>query len=907
MKVFYKSLMLSCVMTFSIGTSSAQTISPAMMAQFQSLPKAQQEALAKQYGVDLDTIMGGGASSKGNSNLGKPGEPLTQFPFTEDMTAQQKAAFYQKQQRLLEDKDEEPLERYGLALFNRNISTFAPTDNASVPKDYLLGVGDELVIQMFGKENQSTQAIISREGEVLLPKIGPVKISGLSYEAATSLIQNRIRNQLIGVDAVVSLGQLRAINIFMAGEVAVPGAYSVSGLSTVSQALFQSGGVTDIGSLRNIYVKRNNQTVAVFDLYDLLMQGDATNDVRLHSGDVVFVQPYERLVVVDGEVKRPMLYEATQNDTVATVLEMAGGLKSSALKSKVVHIQNPAGDGLPEVTNVSLSSESHLTRLIKDGDKLMVLPVSEALENVISVQGAVSRPGDYGWSSGVRVSDIVSNLRRDLLDNVDLHYGLIIREKSNQLDLEAIQFKPIDIFTQAGSEEDPMLNPNDQILFFSYVEIDEEEDASLEEKLAKKKQEQDYDQLLEASINRNQQKMVASNTQNNENNQTFRNNNTFQENADDANQFDSLFESIQIDQEKTQYDRETLLAPIIKKLKSIATQSQPLRLVSISGAVKMSGEYPLANDATIHDLVLAAGGFADAAFLPSVELRRLNKDASGEVKASYIYIDLARTSGLDFKLQSKDHLNIRMNDDWNKNDSIELTGQVKFPGTYLIQPEERLADVIARAGGLKPDAFAAAAVFNRLEIAKLEKQRAGEFADSLRRDFASSLLTEESVNSNYEEIALITQKLEMFEGQGRLLIDLPNALNGDIAANIEVRDGDTLFIPKRSNTVTVVGEVRRQGTHTFQNGFKLDEYLAMAAGVSSRADNTAIYIVRANGSVVIPESSLTMFANNIQNIKPGDTIIVPVDNQYKESISFWRDITQIVYQGTVAIAAIARL
>ena len=876
-----------------IQNAEAQNISPAMISQLQSLPKAQQQALAKQYGIDLDSITN--ASKANSSGLGQPGEQLEQFPFLAEMTDKEKAEFYKEQQKSNKKIDEDaPLERYGMALFNRNISTFAPTDNASVPSDYLLGVGDELIIQMFGKENQATQLSINREGEILIPKLGPIKVANLTYQDASNLIQNRVKNQLIGVEAVVSLSQLRAINVFMAGEVTIPGAYSVSGLSTVSQALFQSGGVTDIGSLRNIQVRRNNQTIATFDLYELLMNGDASNDVRLHSGDVVFVPPYETLVTVEGEVKRSMQYEAVNTDTVASVLNMAGGLKSSALKSKIVHIQNPESSGLPQVNNIDLNTPKSLAKSIKDGDKLIVLPVSEALENSVVIHGAVARPGEYGWSSNARVSDLVSDMRRDLIANVDLNYAFILREKTNQLDVEVVQFKPIDIFLNRQTDLDPLLKPNDEIYFFTYVEVSDEEDTSIEEELAKKEREKAYESLL-------------ANTGNNPGNTSQISNNvardTLQGNPFSEGQMDIDY----FVGKKSKLDRETILEPVIKKLKSLANTQNPVQVVSISGAVKEPGEYPLAVDATVKDLVLAAGGFKDSAFLPSLELRRLERSSESEVNVTYKELDLTKETDSQTLIQSRDHINVRLNDDWNRTDSITITGEVKFPGTYLIQPGESITGILQRAGGLKEGAFPEAAVFKRKEIATLETQRALGFADSLRRDFASSLLTDETVTVSYQEIALITQKLELFEGQGRLLINLQSALDGDVAADIEVINGDELFIPKRSNTVTVVGEVRKQGTHTYQTGFDLDEYIALSAGLSPRGDDNAIYIVRANGSVVIPETSLTLFQNNIENIKPGDTIVVPIDSQHKESISFWRDITQIVYQGTVAIAAVARL
>ena len=332
-----------------------------------------------------------------------------------------------------------------------------------------------------------------------------------------------------------------------------------------------------------------------------------------------------------------------------------------------------------------------------------------------------------------------------------------------------------------------------------------------------------------------------------------------------------------------------------------------MQVVSISGAVKAPGEYPLGVGYTVADLVLAAGGLKDSAYLQSVELRRISESPSGAISAIYKNIDISnRTKMQSVNLLSRDHLNVRENSDWNPVDSITLEGEIKFPGTYLIQPGETLSNVIARAGGLRPEAFVNAAVFTRVEIAKQETLQAKQFADSVRRDFAASVLTEETINSTYAEIQAVTAQLETFEGQGRLLINLENALAGDDVADIEVVDGDKLYIPKRNQTVTIVGEVRRQGTHGFQRDLSLDDYIALSAGMTKRADDDGIYIVKANGSVVVPDNSLTTFADNT-TIEPGDTVVVPVNAGYKDQLPLWRDITQIIYQGTVAIAAVARL
>jgi protein involved in polysaccharide export with SLBB domain len=887
------------------ASALAQTPTPAMIEQFKSLPRAQQEALAQQYGIDLSAVTGGMGRTVG-VQLAQPGQALPQAtqPLTPVLQSDE-----------TKDQDEKTLSRFGMDLFDAAKVTFAPTDDTQIPADYRLGIGDELVIQMFGKENSEVTLQINREGEISLPKLGPISISGLAFVEASRLIKERIQEQLLGVDAVVAVGGLRSINVFMAGEVNVPGAYSMNALTTVTQALFQAGGISDIGSLREVQVKRNGVLVESFDVYDLLMRGDTSADIRLQSGDVVFVPTYQHLVQVHGEVKRPMEYEVTGDETLQDVLNMAGGFTSTALESKVVLVQKTQGDRLPSATNIDTSNSVAMSKPLQDGDQVRVYPVSEALDNVVSLEGAVVREGDYGWQVGLRLSDLISDVRRDLSPNVDLQYGLILREMNPELDMQIIQFSPIDVITQLEPNNDPVLNPRDRVLFFDYVQIKDDENKTLQERLTDKANKQrEYEMLWSQNQRESQQANRNVNDNLRPQSNSVQNNaqypsveNVDQQEVDLASEYEARESKSKEDKEE-RFDREELLEPVLKKLKSQADENMSVKIASISGAVKLSGEYPISQDATLQDLVIAAGGLKDSAFLRSVELRRIVEKANGEVVAEYQNFDLSNSSEMsNIAIQSRDHVNVRMNTDWNPTDSVELSGQVRFPGTYLIQPGETLSQVIVRAGGLKRDAFPQGAVFTRQEIAELENERAAEFAESLRRDFASSLLTEESVNSTYEEVALITQKLEMFEGQGRLLIDLPSALNGDPSSNIEVVDGDKLHIPKVSNTVTVVGEVRRQGTHTYQSGFDLDDYLALGAGPTARADEGAIYIVKANGSVVIPETSLTQFSSGAEQLSPGDTIIVPVDAQHKESITLWRDITQIVYQSTVAIAAVARL
>ena len=831
-----KAVLCSLVFVLSsahISTSMAQSlpagVTPQMAQQFQSMSPAQQQALAQQYGVALPGSVPQQAEQV--SGLGDAGEQLEQSDIDSDELSEV--------DELTEDAASavtQQLPRYGRSLFNREVSTFAPTDDAPVPDEYRLGVGDQLVVQLFGKENATYTLSIGRDGNISFPKLGAITVSGLTFEDSRALIDTRIEQQLIGVEAVVTLGRLRAIGVFMAGEVRVPGAYSVSALTTVTQALFQSGGVTDIGSLRRIQVRRAGEVVTKFDVYDLLMRGDPSGDIRLQSGDVLFVPTVESVVEVRGEVRRPMAYELAGGETVADLIKMAGGFTKEAFGELAVLVRTSLKGGLPTAESVNLLESNVATLALRDGDILQVPSTGDTLANGVGVAGAVYRPGTFGWRSGMRVSDLVGDAERDLLPVADLTYSLIVRVKNELLDIEVIQFSLIDSLLNPGSDGDPMLNVADQILIFSAPDLED----------------------------------VAPGA----------------------------------------FARQTLLEPVLQKLRLQAREGEPTLAATISGAVKAPGQYPILKDYGVDDIVKAAGGLLESADLGAAELRRTVTNAGGSVDFRYIDIkfDGSGKPTTSARLQSRDIVTVREIPDWNREDAISLRGAVLFPGKYVISPGETISSVIERAGGLTDLAFPEGAIFNRVVIARREAERAQAFAADIRQTYASRLLTEETTSTGLEEVLLITQQLDTFEGQGRLLVDLPAALSGISGADYEVEDGDELIIPRSSDTVSVVGEVRQPGTHIFQAGLSVEDYISLSAGVTKRSDQSAIYIVRANGSVTTFDSSWWRFSEaGMQTLRPGDSIVVPVDSQHKESLAQWREVTQIIYQGMVSVAALANL
>lgn len=728
--------------------------------------------------------------------------------------------------------DDEDLLRFGEKIFSSSVSTFAPVDDVPIPADYVLGVGDQLVIQLFGKVNRTFSLEINRQGEINFPQLGSLSLTGLSFEAAKEIIDTKVRQQIIGVEAAITLGKLRSIGIFIAGEVKVPGAYTVSALTSVSQALFQAGGISSIGSMRQIQVLRSGRTISSFDVYDLLMSGDNSGDIRLQSGDVVFVPVVEKEVSVYGEVRRPKIYEIRDDATIEDLILMAGGLTSKAYASSATLTRRLPESGLPRAMDLNLQTSEGLNVALEDGDQLRIREKGERVLASISISGAVARPGMYGWESGDRISDLFRDVQVDLLKGADLDYSLIVSDRLLTQALEVRTFSLADALDSPGTAADPLLRDNDEVLVFFNPEF------------------------------------VGENNE----------------------------------------DRRKILEPLLDKLKINSSPSRPLPIVTISGGVKAPGEYPLTLDASVMNAIDAAGGLKQLAQLEDVELSRLVKGRDGFEYEAISLRQAVDEEMLGIKLKSRDVLNFRLVEDVNKLPNIVIEGEVQFPGIYTVSSGETLANILDRAGGLTSDAFSLGAVLTRESIRQAQQEGAKTLASDLRRDYVARLQTSENITLEYSELAEVLQELESYEAEGRLLISLDSSGQGLNSAEIRPRAGDKLFVPKKVNTVSVVGEVARPATHQYQPGFGLMDYLKLSGGVGDRGDTEGIYIARANGQIINLEKSLWSFGTlGSQEVAVGDTIVVPVSSDYKDNLDYWTDITRVIYEGLVSIAVVKNL
>lgn len=913
------------IFSFCSAQALAVTPTPAMMEQFKQLPRAEQEKLAKQYGIDLNQLNSASSQQPSRTQV----SPLTPNP---QFDARQNEAMF-----VAEDQQDGKPKRFGLNLFNAQISTFAPVDNAPVPDNYLLGPDDTLLVQLYGKQSSSEQLTIGRDGQVQLDNVGPVTIAGLTFTEAAALIKARVEEANIGVQASVSMGQLRSINVFIAGEAKYPGMYAVSAMTTVTQALFVAGGISDIGSLRDIRIQRSGNQIGRFDLYDLLLKGDNSGDSQLRHGDVVFVAPLQAVVEIGGEVNRPAIYEVKAGETVQDLLRMAGGAKPNAHIKDVV-MERINRQGVKQLSNLDLTSGASLTSPLQNGDMLQLAAISNRVENEVVLAGAVVRPGRYAYKTGMQLKDLIRGVWTDLLPTVDLDYALILREKNSRGDIEVIQVNLVDALALDGgfsTQRSIQLQPRDVVIAF-HAAIEKDDVKDLLEQQAKEKRQKQLDNLrMSALYQTNQQQAgqqnltVSPNEPASENElqgtgqqqkskysisspfefDTKQQNDAQQKALKDylAKNYKAVFTEKVLLEQTPKLNREQMLIPVLEKLKQQATNSTPLAIASAYGDVKVPGDYPIAKNAGVQQLIAAAGGLKDSAYLQRAELSRLIGQSStdNQILVKNFNLNLTEPASIDSdvsQLQSRDRLNVFSMPDWSVDKTVELTGEVRFPGTYQVTKGETLSQLIERAGGFTDAAFPFGAIFTREKIQKREQEQFERLLMQLKSDVASKSLTSQGpMSSSPEQSVMLINQLSEQKMLGRLVLNMTQIQAGNPEYDLEVDAGDKLFIPRRNSAISVVGEVQNPGSHSYNPNLTVKEYLALSGNSRKRADNERVYVLRADGSVVVPSNS--WFAGD-QTLMPGDTIVVPLDVEYKDGLTLWSQITQIFYQSAVAIAAL---
>lgn len=890
-----KHLFPTLVLTLAATTAKAVTPTAAQINQFQSLPRAQQESLARQYGVDLNAISGSTSTATPTTEA--------QAPVLEPVSPDSDDSSKDSEESKKAISKNTGLSHFGYSVLNSSSKSLTVVDDLPVPLDYEMGPGDSINLQIFGKENQNLTLKINRDGAISLPNIGPVAVSGQTFAQLREQLSSIIKEKIIGVDVAITMGSMRTMQVFIAGEAKQPGAYNVNSLTTITQALIASGGIKQTGSLRNIQLKRKGKVVAEFDVYDLLIKGDTSKDVRLSSGDTLFIPVRSNSIAIQGQITRPAIYESKGALSVEQLIELAGGAKPNAFLSSVL-VQRVSQEGTQQFL-LDLTTNQERRFALKNGDRVSLLgalnistddsrrfiqnngsqqplPVaSETLMNAVALRGEVFQQGPLTFIPGMRISDVINSIEEDLTPSSDLNYSLLVRQINPNQDIEVYQFSLLNVLSNPNSADNLALQEKDQIFVFDNGLEQSYWLGSFANSKAKSTGSERTREVLDSETG-----AVVTKDENTELNIAGTEQTTNATGLRKAS-------------------REALLKPIIDRLKEQANYDTQAQLVEISGAVKFPGLYPLAKNTDVKSLITAAGGLTQDAYLASAELtHRIQQGDSTRFERRNFSLRSVLDGTYSAPLMAQDNLIIKSQPGWQEGMVIELQGEVVFPGTYTFKRGETLRDVIERAGGFTEFAYPEGAVFSRDRLKRQEAERLKFLNAQLKQEISNLALRRQNTSATdpAQAIAIVDQ-LDNAEPMGRLVIDLNKALEGDRQANLMLEKGDKLYVPALNPVVSVIGEVQFTSNHTYDSNLTVEDYINAAGGTKRQADTDRIYIVKADGSVELPNNSY-WFSRNQDPLEPGDTIIVPIDTDYLDGLSTLSTATQILYQIGVAWSAI---
>jgi protein involved in polysaccharide export with SLBB domain len=828
----------------------------------------------------------------------RPANPYADVPSLYDMYVQ--AAVSQR-----------PAQRFGVDVF-RNTSNQPDVIPMDLPvgPDYVVGTGDSLAIDLWGSVSQRMVRLVDREGRISLPEIGPLLVSGKNLGEVQQDVQRALRNAFRDVSADVSLSRVRTVRVYVVGDVAEPGAYDISSLSTPLNALFAAGGVTARGSLRALRHSRGKQVVQLVDAYDLLLHGVRSDLKRLEDGDTLLVPPLGAQVTVDGMVRRSGVYELLDEGSLTDVLALAGGiLPTAALRH--IEVQRVEAHEKRTMLTLDLTASSDHEGVdkqmqafkVQDGDQIHIFPIAAYNEDAIYLQGHVLRPGRYSFKPGMKLTDLITSYS-DLLPEPAPHYAEIVR-------LNAPDFHPsVESFDISAALSNPAtaptLNRLDTVRIFSRYDFEKPPDVSVGGEV---RAPGDYRTSGEAHL-RDAVYLAGGPTPD----AALDSAQLFRTQADGTLRILSvdLHEALAgnpIDNIVIQ-PRDRLL--IHKKLERVDAPT-----VNITGEVAKPGRYPLTGNMRVADLIQVSGGLKRSAFADNADLTRFVASTSSSQRLQVkLTAALSGDINEDLPLRNGDVLAIRQIPQWNDlGASVSVRGEVMHPATYGIEPGERLSSLLMRCNGFTPEAYPYGAVLIRKEVRQLEMKSHLELVSRIKSEEAYlKAMPDADTDSKNARLTAIAQtdttlqQLEATAPVGRLVIHIQPDLKkmAKTPADIPLRDGDELIIPKKSNYVVVSGQVFNPTAVSYEPGRSAKWYLSQSGGLTQIADKDAVFVVRADGSVLSSKNNSGLWLGDSMNavLKPGDSVVVP-EKAPKIAARNWAPLLQTAQVATSVALTIA--
>ena len=708
--------------------------------------------------------------------------------------------------RLLAEREKNRKKVFGRDIFNNKELSFEPNMNIATPQNYRLGPGDAVIIDIYGASQKTIQSTVSPDGEVTIEGYGPINVSGLTVAQANARLRNTLGSRYRSSRIKLTVGQTKTIMVNVMGEVKAPGTYTLSAFATVFHALYMAGGTNDLGTLRNIKVYRNNRLVTVVDIYDYILNGKLTGNVRLADNDVIVVGPYDCLVTIAGKVKRPMIYEMKKNESVNSLLKYSGGFAGDAYK-KSVRVNRKTGR---EYAVYNVEEFDFSSFRVDDGDSISVDSILPRYANTVEVKGAVFRPGMYNLGEQVNSVRTLVEHAEGMTEDAFTNRAVMHRMKKDRtLEVIAVDIAGI----MDGKVADIPLKEND-VLF----------------------------------IPTRQEKIVE-------------------------------------------------------------------RTLTIRGEVQYPGVYQYADNETLEDFVLQAGGLTDKASTVNVMVSRRVMDDKAlrpdSIIAKTYTLSLKDGFVIDgtpgFKLMPFDEVMIRQSPAYVEQQNVSITGEVMFAGLYTLDHRNaRLSELFKKAGGATDQAYLKGARIIR-KANEQEKQRMEAVLKMQREEMQKNLLQLAASSNNSSALTQSSKDVERTNiekfnvpSEYSVGIDLPEALaNPGSDADIILREGDRLVIPQYNGTVKINGAVMFANTVAYEKGKKASYYIDQAGGFASDALKSKAYIIYMNGKV----AKLSHGAK----VQPGSEIVIPAKLKRKMSTAEMMSMGTSMSSIAAMIATIANM
>jgi protein involved in polysaccharide export with SLBB domain len=781
-------------------------------------------------------------------------EPLTEF------------------QRLVADSIGETLPIFGAELFRNVPSTFSPLDQVPVTPDYVIGPGDELRVRVWGQVSFNANVRVDRSGAIYLPQVGEIHVAGLPFSELDDHIRSGIARVFRNFELNVDLGQLRSIQVFVVGQARSPGAYTVSSLSTLVNALFASGGPNLQGSMRHIQLKRGSVTVTDFDLYDLLLNGDKSKDAHLLPGDVIFIPAVGPQVALAGSVRKPAIYELSGPTTIGNLLGYAGGRPAVADSSRV-SIERIAASRDRQAMEISLD-EAGLATVLQDGDFVRVLSIVPRFSKTVTLRGNLANPGRFAWRPGMHLSELIPDTESLLTRNYWWRRA--------QLGLPAPEFQPFSP-TRLGTQVDSQLDLPRARDFYP----DGQPDYS----------------------GRPVPQPRAT---------PFESTGTAARSARDAaaaRPNDETAVSESPDQAATSPTSTTGTSQTGTSQERTVNQETQASGTAIGGLQTQVVTQNVAAAPEKIDIRLSA---------PEIDwsyavIERLDPNT---LKTSLLPFNLGKLvvqhdASQDLELQASDVITIFSQADIRvpleqQTKFVRLEGEFASSGVYSVQPGETLRHLVARAGGFSEHAYLYGSEFTRESTRMAQQLRLNEYVRSVEVQLQRSQMALNVANGTAADLnqQALLARLRQLRATGRIVLELqPNSAGPDSLPDLPLEDGDRFVVPSVPADIKVVGAVYDQNSFVYRSTRRTADYLRLAGGPNRDADRSHMFIIRADGSVVSHSLTKSYWGNSFQasRLYPGDTVVVPekiLGPPVLKSVLDWSQVFSQLALGAAAINVI---